>query len=159
MPDGARTARSARCPYMSAMIPCRRRPTAGESSSASTTTRPATRCRPAAKRSIAAGSALRAEGRLTSRRLSASLASPVRAMRVLLGGHRPVPRSAERGALVLWLDVAVGVVEEITVRGGKAHRVVMGSAVPHAHLPQEGPDAAGSGGRTLLRQVRVRDGQ
>src|SRR5699024_2633864 len=57
-----------------------------ESSSASTTTRPATRCSPPAKRSIAAASALRAEGRLTSRRLSSSLASPVRAMRVLLGG-------------------------------------------------------------------------
>src|SRR5690606_18413507 len=104
------------------------------------------------KRSIAAASALRAEGRVTSRWLSSSLASPVRAMCVLLGGGGGGPLSAVRrsavclsavhGAVVVRLDVAVGVIEQITVRRGEAHRVVVGLAVAHADLAQQGADPA-----------------
>src|SRR5699024_1239627 len=178
MPEGARTARSARCPYMSAMIPWSRRATAAESSSASTTTRPATRCSPPAKRSIAAASALRAEGRVTSRWLSSSLASPVSAMHVLLGAGGRSPRGAVAGTRVpcvlvldvrlpgravlsvtghargvLRLDISVHVVEQVTVRGGEAHRVVLRCPVAHAHLAQQGADAAALCGLRELEGV------
>src|SRR5690625_4021398 len=129
---------------MSAMVACRRLATAAESSAASTATRPATRCSPPAKRSVAAASALRAEGRLISRWLSSSLASPVSAMQVLLargvgGARRRVwgPRSR--------FDIAVDVVEQVAVGGGQPHRVVPGSAVACADLPQQGADPAALG--------------
>src|SRR5690606_18707605 len=111
-------------------------------SSASTTTRPATRCRPPAKRSIAAASALRAEGRVTSRWLSSSFASPVSAMVVLLRAGAPAlvlpcMCPGRVGPVATGLHVAEGVVEEITVRGGEAHRVVSRGAVAHADLAQQ----------------------